>query len=149
MIIARTEALIADLGMKEALQRANAYENAGADAILIHSKKNTADEIIEFSELWKGNIPLVVVPTTYPTVSVNELIKKKFKMIIYANQTLRASYSAMNNTLREILNKERIIDVNQEMSSMEKIFELQEMYEIKNQEKSIEDDLKKMGYVDG
>jgi len=70
-------------------------------------------------------------------------------MIIYANQTLRASYSAMNNTLREILNKERIIDVNQEMSSMEKIFELQEMYEIKNQEKSIEDDLKKMGYVDG
>ena len=148
MIIARTEALIAELGMKEALQRANAYENAGADAILIHSKKETPDEVLEFSELWKGSIPLVVVPTTYPTVSIEELIKNKFKIIIYANQTLRASYSAMNNTLKEIKNTEKIIDVKQEMSSMEKIFELQEMYEIKNQEKSIEEDLKKMGYID-
>jgi phosphoenolpyruvate phosphomutase len=149
MIIARTEALIAELGMKEALQRANANENAGADAILIHSKRETPDEIIEFSELWKGNIPLVVVPTTYPTVSVDELIKNKFKMIIYANQTLRASYSAMNNTLKEIKNNNKISDIKQEMSSMEKIFELQEMFGIKNQEKSIERDLKKMGYVDG
>jgi len=148
MVIARTEALIAELGMKEALQRANAYENAGADAILIHSKKETPDEVLEFSELWKGSIPLVVVPTTYPTVSIEELIKNKFKIIIYANQTLRASYSAMNNTLKEIKNTEKIIDVKQEMSSMEKIFELQEMYEIKNQEKSIEEDLKKMGYID-
>ena len=149
MVIARTEALIAELGMNEAIQRATAYEKAGADAILIHSKKETPDEIIEFSKLWKGNIPLVVVPTTYPTVSVNELIKNNFKMIIYANQTLRASYSAMNNTLNEIKNQEKISDIKQEMSTMEKIFELQEMYEIKNQEKSIEEDLKKMGYIDG
>jgi phosphoenolpyruvate phosphomutase len=148
MIIARTEALIAELGMSEAIQRANAYENAGADAILIHSKKETAEEVIEFSESWKGNIPLVVVPTTYPTVSIEELIEKKFKMIIYANQTLRASYIAMNDILKEIKNKERISDVKQEMTSMEKIFELQEMYEIKNQEKNIEEDLKKMGYID-
>ena len=148
MIIARTEALIAELGMKEAVKRANAYEKAGADAILIHSKQNTADEVIEFSESWKGTIPLIVVPTTYPTVSVNELIKNNFKMIIYANQTLRASYSAMNNTLKEIINGNKISDIKQEITSMEKIFELQEMYEIKNQEKNIEDDLKKMGYID-
>ncbi len=148
MVIARTEALIAELGMKEAVQRANAYEKAGADAILIHSKQNTADEVIEFSELWKGNIPLIVVPTTYPTVSVEELMKHKFKMIIYANQTLRASYSAMNNTLKEIIDGKRISDIKQEITSMENIFELQEMYEIKNQEKDIEKDLKKMGYID-
>ena len=148
MIIARTEALIAELGMKEAVQRANAYEKAGADAILIHSKQNTADEVIQFSELWNGNIPLIVVPTTYPTVSIEELIKNKFKMIIYANQTLRASYSAMNNTLNEIINGNKISDIKQEITSMEKIFELQEMYEIKNQEKNIEEDLKKMGYID-
>ena len=148
MIIARTEALIAELGMKEAVQRANAYEKAGADAILIHSKQNTADEVIEFSELWKGNIPLVVVPTTYPTVSVEELIKNKFKMVIYANQSLRASYLAMNKVLKEIKNSERISEIKQEMTSMEKIFELQEMYEITNQEKNIEQDLKKMGYID-
>ena len=148
MIIARTEALIAEVGMDEAIQRADAYENAGADATLIHSKKETPDEIIEFSELWKGNIPLVVVPTTYPTVSVEELIKNKFKMVIYANQSLRASYLAMNKVLKEIKNSERISEIKQEMTSMEKIFELQEMYEITNQEKNIEQDLKKMGYID-
>ena len=148
MIIARTEALIAELGMNEALQRATAYQNAGADAILIHSKKETPDEIFEFSESWKGKIPLVVVPTTYPTVGIDELIKNKFKMTIYANQTLRVAYSAMNNMLREIKDCKRISDIKQEMSSMEDIFELQKMYELKNQEKMIEDNLKKMGYVD-
>ena len=148
MIIARTEALIAELGMNEALQRATAYQNAGADAILIHSKKETPDEIFEFSESWKGKIPLVVVPTTYPTVGIDELIKNKFKMTIYANQTLRVAYSAMNNMLREMKDCERISDIKQEMSSMEDIFELQKMYEIKNQEKMIEDNLKKMGYMD-
>ena len=148
MIIARTEALIAELGMNEALQRATAYQNAGADAILIHSKKETPDEIFEFSESWKGKIPLVVVPTTYPSVGIDELIKNKFKMTIYANQTLRVAYSAMNNMLREIKDCKRISDIKQEMSSMEDIFELQKMYEIKNQEKMIEDNLKKMGYVD-
>ena len=148
MIIARTEALISELGMNEALQRATAYQNAGADAILIHSKKETPDEIFEFSESWKGKIPLVVVPTTYPSVGIDELIKNKFKMTIYANQTLRVAYSAMNNMLREIKDCKRISDIKQEMSSMEDIFELQKMYEIKNQEKMIEDNLKKMGYVD-
>ena len=146
MIIARTEALIAELGMNEALQRATAYQNAGADAILIHSKKETPDEIFEFSESWKGKIPLVVVPTTYPSVGIDELIKNKFKMTIYANQTLRVAYSAMNNMLREIKDCKRISDIKQEMSSMEDIFELQKMYEIKNQEKIIEENLKKMGY---
>ena len=148
MIIARTEALIAELGINEALQRATAYQNAGADAILIHSKKETPDEVFEFSESWKGKIPLVVVPTTYPTVGIDELIKNKFKMTIYANQTLRVAYSAMNNMLREIKDCERISDIKQEMSSMEDIFELQKMYELKNQEKMIEDNLKKMGYMD-
>ena len=148
MIIARTEALIAELGMNEALQRATAYQNAGADAILIHSKKETPDEIFEFSESWKGKIPLVVVPTTYPTVGIDELIKNKFKMTIYANQTLRVAYSAMNNMLREIKDCKRISDIKQEMSSMEDIFELQKMYEIKNQEKIIEQNLKEMGYMD-
>ena len=146
MIIARTEALIAELGMDEALQRATAYQNAGADAILIHSKKETPDEIFEFSESWEGEIPLVVVPTTYPTIEIDDLIKNKFKMIIYANQTLRVAYSAINNMLKEINDGKRISDIKQEMSSMEDIFELQKMYEIKNQEKIIEENLKKMGY---
>ncbi len=147
MIIARTEALIAETGMEDALARATAYEAAGADAILIHSKKTTPDEIFEFSKIWNGNIPLVVVPTTYPSVSIDDLIKNNFKMIIYANQTLRASYTAMNNVLKQLDTSKRITDIKQEISSMEDIFSLQEMYEIKNQEKIIDENLKKMGYI--
>lgn len=147
MIIARTEALIAETGMDDAINRASAYEAAGADAILIHSKKSSPNEIFEFSKLWKGSIPLVVVPTTYPIVSLDDLIENKFKMIIYANQTLRAAYSAMNNVLKQLDNSQRISDITQEISSMEDIFNLQEMYEIKNQEKIINENLKKMGYI--
>ena len=147
MIIARTEALIAETGMDDAIARASAYESAGADAILIHSKKSSPDEILEFSKLWNGNIPLVVVPTTYPTVSIDDLIKYNFKMIIYANQTLRAAYSAINNVLKQLDNSKRISDITQEISSMDDIFNLQKMYEIKNQEKIIDENLKKMGYI--
>ena len=147
MIIARTEALIAETGMDDAISRASAYESAGADAILIHSKKSSPDEILEFSKLWNGNIPLVVVPTTYPTVSIDDLIKYNFKMIIYANQTLRAAYSAINNVLKQLDNSKRISDITQEISSMDDIFNLQKMYEIKNQEKIIDENLKKMGYI--
>jgi phosphoenolpyruvate phosphomutase len=147
MIIARTEALIAEKGMEEALRRANAYENAGADAILIHSKKNTPDEIFEFSNKWKGKIPLVVVPTSYPSVKLNELISHKIKMVIYANQSLRAAHNIMLKVLQETLEKESLDQVNIELSSMNDIFKLQEMYKINDQEKMIEKNLKKMGYI--
>ena len=147
MVIARIESFILQKGIKDALKRAEIYSKAGADAILIHSKKSSPNEIFEFSKLWKGSIPLVVVPTTYPTVSLDDLIENKFKMIIYANQTLRAAYSAMNNVLKQLDNSQRISDITQEISSMEDIFNLQEMYEIKNQEKIINENLKKMGYI--
>ena len=73
MIIARTEALIAGLGVDEAIKRATAYENAGADAILIHSKSDTPKEGFEFCNLWKGVVPIIVVPTSYGDVTINEL----------------------------------------------------------------------------
>ena len=147
MIIARTEALIAGKGMDEAIRRANAYENAGADAILIHSKKNTPDEIFEFSNKWKGEIPLVVVPTSYPSVKIDELISHKIKMVIYANQSLRAAHNIMLKVLQETLEKESLEQVNIELSSMNDIFKLQEMYKINDQEEMIKKNLKKMGYM--
>ena len=147
MIIARTEALIAEKGMDEAIRRSNAYENAGADAILIHSKKNTPEEIFEFSDKWNGKIPLVVVPTSYPSVKLNELISHKIKMVIYANQSLRAAHNIMLQVLQETLEKESLEQVNIQMSSMNDIFKLQEMYKINDQEKMIEGNLKKMGYI--
>ncbi len=147
MIIARTEALIAEKGMDEALRRARAYENAGADAILIHSKKNTPDEIFEFSEKWNGVIPLVVVPTSYPSVKLNELVSHKIKMIIYANQSLRAAHDIMTKVLKDIIEKESLDEVKIHLSSMNDIFKLQKMYKINDQEKFIEANLKKMGYI--
>ena len=147
MIIARTEALIAEKGMDEALRRAKAYEKAGADAILIHSKKNTPNEIFEFSEKWNEGIPLVVVPTSYPSVKISELISRKIKMVIFANQSLRVAHYVISKALEEIIQNESLDEVKINMSSMEDIFNLQEMYKINDQEKMIENDLKKMGYV--
>ena len=147
LIIARIEALISGLGVKEALKRADAYEAAGADAILIHSKQKHPTEIFEFTDSWKGTIPIVAVPTTYDGVKLNELHEHKIKMVIYANQTLRAAYTAMENLLKEMMMTEKISDITQPMSNMNEIFELQEMYDIKNKEKDLERELKKLGYI--
>ena len=147
LIIARIEALISGLGMKEALKRADAYEKAGADVILIHSKQKNPDEIFEFTDSWKGNTPIAVIPTTYDSVKLSDIYEHKIKMVIYANQTLRAAYDAMENLLKEMAVTEKISDIKQKMSSMNEIFDLQEMYDIKNKEKKIESELKKLGYI--
>ena len=147
MIIARIEALISGAGMDEALKRATAYEKAGADAILIHSKKKTPEEVFEFAELWKGNSPIVVIPTTYDSVSLDELISHKIKIVIHANQTLRAAHASMSRILKQMINSNSLSDVSEEISSMEDIFNLQEMYDIKEKEKKLEDELRKLGYI--
>ena len=147
MLIARTEALISGMGMKEAIKRANAYEKAGADAILIHSKQDSPEEVFEFSESWGGTLPLVVVPTSFPTVKIDELISHKIKMIIYANQTLRATHAIISKVLGQLKNSTSINDISVDMTSMQEIFQLQETYSIKKQEEKIENELKKLGYI--
>ncbi len=147
MIIARVEALIAGLGVKEAKKRADAYEKAGANAILIHSKKNTPDEIFEFCDTWNGSIPIIAIPTSYPTVTLNELQNHKVKMVIYANQSLRTAHCAMAEHLDQLSKANSLSEVKSKMTSMEDIFHLQEMYEIKKQEVDIEENLKKLGYI--
>ena len=147
MLIARTEALISGMGMKEAIKRASAYERAGADAILIHSKRDSSEEVFEFSESWGGTLPLVVVPTSFPTVKLDELISHKIKMIIYANQTLRATHAVILKVLEQLKNSTSINDISVDMTTMQEIFLLQETYNIKKQEEKIEKDLKKLGYI--
>jgi phosphoenolpyruvate phosphomutase len=147
IIIARVEALISGAGMNEALNRATAYEKAGADAILIHSKQKTPDEIFEFTDSWKGSVPIVVVPTTYDSVKISELESHKIKMVIYANQTLRVAHMAMTRLLEDMIKVDHISDIKDKMSTMQDIFDLQEMYDIKNKEKKLEEELKKLGYI--
>jgi len=146
-VIARIEALISGMGIEQALQRAYAYEKAGADLILIHSKKITPEEIFEFSDSWKGSTPLVVIPTTYYSVNVDELIEHKIKMVIYANQTLRAAHFALSKLLKQMKSANNMSQLQNQMSSMDDIFKLQEMYDMKSQEKSIEEKLRKLGYI--
>ena len=146
-VIARIEALISGMGIEHALQRAYAYEKAGADLILIHSKKITPEEIFEFSDSWKGSTPLVVIPTTYYSVNIDELIKHKIKMVIYANQTLRAAHFALSKLLKQMASADNMSQFQNQMSSMDDIFKLQDMYAMKSQEKSIEEKLRKLGYI--
>ena len=147
MIIARVEALISGFGMEEAIKRATAYEKAGADAILIHSKKENADEIFEFADSWNGKSPLVIIPTTYDSVKLSDIKKHPIKMVIYANQSLRVAHASMLSYLNKLNDADSIADVDLKLSSMEEIFELQDMYKIKEKDKEIQDILKKLGYT--
>ena len=95
----------------------------------------------------KGNSPIVVIPTTYDSVSLDELISHKIKIVIHANQTLRAAHASMSRILKQMINSNSLSEVKEEISSMEDIFELQEMYDIKDKEKELEEELKKLGYI--
>ena len=113
----------------------------------ITSKKKTPEEVFEFTESWKGNLPIIVIPTTYNSVTLDELISHKIKIVIHANQTLRAAHASMSKVLKQMINSNSLSEVKEEISSMEDIFELQEMYNIKDKEKELEEELKKLGYI--
>jgi phosphoenolpyruvate phosphomutase len=125
MVLARVEALIAGAGMEEALRRAEAYAEAGADAVLIHSKSPLPNEILEFMRRWSGRAPVVVVPTTYYGVSGRELEEAGVKMAIYANHGLRASVAAMEQVFAEILAHDSSREVEARIAPLAQIFELQ------------------------
>lgn len=136
LIIARTEALIAGLGEEEALKRAAAYEEAGADMILVHSKQKTPAEVESFVRGWTGKAPIVIVPTAYPEMN-EERIKTlgKIAIVIYGNHALRASVTAMQDVFARILKDRGIHNVNKDIVSVEEIFRLQKMDQVKANEK--------------
>mgnify|MGYP005999747013 FL=1 len=127
MIIARIESLILGKGMKDALDRANTYIDAGADGIMIHSKASNPKEIFEFSKNFRKNfknIPLVSVPSSYNKVREDELAKNGFNIVIYANQMLRAAYPAMQKVANKILKNGRSKETDKDLISIKEILEL-------------------------
>ena len=94
-IVARVEALIAGWGLKEALNRAESYRNAGADAILIHSKSNKPDEILAFAKEWGNRLPLAIVPTKYYSTPTDAFRKANISLVIWANHMIRSSTKEM------------------------------------------------------
>ena len=117
MIIARIESLILEQGMEDAITRAKAYLEAGADGIMIHSRSKVFDEIKEFTRLYNqlpNRKPLVVVPSSYAYVTEEELIANNINVVIYANQMLRAAYPAMVNVAKSILTNHRAKEASEE-----------------------------------
>ena len=110
MIIARIESLIVKSGLDDALTRAKAYINAGADGIMIHSKERTPKEVLEFCKMYssiQNRVPLIAIPSTYSQVTEHELAKVGVRIVIYANHLLRSAYPAMVKTATSILENER------------------------------------------
>ncbi len=126
-VIARTEALIDGLGVEEALKRCTAYADAGADAILIHSKKKDEGEIVEFLDGWDGRKPVVIVPTTYPQWSAAEATKHGVSVVIYANQGLRATVQALRTTFGTIYRDGTSLGVESEIAPVSDVFALQRL----------------------
>jgi len=124
VVIARTEALIAGWGQDEALKRASAYADAGADAVLIHSKSPTFDELRAVSQQWSGRVPLVVVPTIFGSVTADELERHGFKIVIFANQVIRTSIKAMRDTLGVLKREHRAEAVADRMVSLQEVYDL-------------------------
>tara|TARA_B100001123_G_scaffold45644_1_gene46627 strand:+ start:140 stop:1438 length:1299 start_codon:yes stop_codon:yes gene_type:complete len=127
MIIARIESLILNKPVSDAYKRANEYLSAGADGIMIHSKKKSPSEIFKFSNLFKKkfpNVPLVSVPSSYNKVKEKDLIENGFNIVIYANHLLRASYPAMKKTALSILKNKRSFEIDNELMSIKNILEL-------------------------
>jgi phosphonopyruvate hydrolase len=126
LVVARTEALIAGLGQDEALRRGAAYAEAGADAVLIHSKQETPDEILAFCRAWPGIVPLVLVPTSYPQLSFADIAAlNKVGLIICGNHAIRAAVAAMQDVFRRILAEGGIAGVESEIASVADVFALQ------------------------
>ncbi|MDX1411576.1 MAG: isocitrate lyase/phosphoenolpyruvate mutase family protein, partial [Nitrospirales bacterium] len=134
MVIARTEALIAGWGKDEALSRIQAYTDAGADAILIHSKEKTFDELRDVAQACSKKIPLVAVPTTYASVSLEELETAGFKMVIYANQSIRAAIWAMREALEKLKQSGRADTVDRQIVPLQEVYDLVGVTKMKEDE---------------
>lgn len=127
MIVARIESLILEKGIQDALERAYAYVNAGADGIMIHSRKKEPDEIFEFVELFRGKdriTPIVVVPTTFDMVREEEFRQRGVNVVIYANQLTRSSFPAMKRVAETILKHHRAKEANEHCMPIKEIIQL-------------------------
>lgn len=127
MIIARIESLILEKGLDDALQRAEAYVEAGADGIMIHSRKKDPGEIFEFCDRFRAadkNTPIIVVPTSFNEVTEKELHEHGVNIVIYANQLTRSAFPAMQQTAMDILKYHRAKEVDERLMPIKDIITL-------------------------
>ncbi|UCH62839.1 MAG: phosphoenolpyruvate mutase [Fidelibacterota bacterium] len=135
-VVARVEAFIAGWGLDEVLRRAHAYQEAGADAVLIHSKITTADQITRFMKAWDQSCPVVIVPTKYYQTSTATFQDLGISTVIWANHLLRTAVTAMQETAKQIYGKKSLVGVERQVASVDEIFRLQQTDELKEAEKA-------------
>jgi phosphoenolpyruvate phosphomutase len=126
-VIARTEALIDGLPVAEALHRCRLYVEAGADSVLVHSKARSNAQVLEFLRGWDGRAPVVIVPTTYPDWNAADAHRAGVSVIIYANQSLRATVRVVREVLETIRAQGTTMPVEDKIASVSDIFELQRL----------------------
>ena len=127
MIIARIESLILEQGMEDALARAHAFVAAGADGIMIHSRKKEPDEILEFCDKFRADnkeTPIVVVPSSFNVITEEELAAHGVNIVIYANQLTRSAFPAMQKTAEDILRYHRAKEVDDRLMKIKDIITL-------------------------
>lgn len=143
MVVARTESFITGKGLDEALQRAYAYQESGADAILVHSKSEQSDEIEMFMRHWKSSTPIVIVPTTYHKTPTELFEKLDVSLVIWANHNLRACIVAMQQLCQQVMQEKSIANVEGKIAKIQEIFRLQRVDDLKQMEKCYLPDKKK------
>lgn len=129
-VVARVESLIAGYGLEEALRRARAYAEAGADGILIHSKLATAFQILAFMQNWKEDCPVVIVPTKYYTTPVEVFEEAGISLVIWANHLMRSSITAMQRVARQIYSERSLVNVEPIVAPLDEVFRLQDEAEL-------------------
>ena len=129
-IVARTEALITGQGIAEALYRAECYRDAGADAILIHSKSPRADEVLEFAQEWADRSPLIVIPTTYYSTPIEVFENMRIRLVIWANHLIRSCITSMRKTAREIVRTRSARTIEDGIAPVQELFRLQSTEEL-------------------
>ena len=135
VVVARTEALIAGLGQDEALRRAAAYAEAGADLVLVHSRQRTPEEIERFIAAWSGIVPVALVPTAYPQLDIARMrAMGKVGLVIWGNHAIRAAITAMQACFAAVMTEGGIAGVDSRIVSVEEVFRLQRMSAVKETE---------------
>ncbi|RMF86476.1 MAG: phosphoenolpyruvate mutase [Nitrospirae bacterium] len=134
-IVARCEAFIAGWGLEEALRRAEAYAEAGADAVLIHSRRADPSEVLAFLEAWDRPCPVVLVPTKYYSTPTEVFRRAGASVVIWANHLVRAAAAAMQAVAREIREEEAVMGVEDRIAPVEEIFRLQGAEELRQAER--------------
>ena len=137
VIVARVESFITGLGLDDALERARAYESAGVDALLIHSKLADCSEIEAFMNVWNGEsqIPVVIVPTKYYKTPTSKFEEMGISLVIWANHNLRSAITSMQNTTKQIFEDKSLINVESSVAKLEEVFRLQNAEELESAEK--------------